>query len=208
MIRIYYICSMKDNTTSNGETKMKINHTELALKLSLLKSSFVGLTTETKQSALNKGKGASSMLESISINPDEIKKHTKLVGLIGTGVTYETMVENRLVKEGTPKDEQTFEAGKLPWGAWVIGAEKLLLKHKGSFYLRVYCVANNVPQVEYKLNGSSIDIKDSKFDQWRAAEKVEGDKQGLEKPIVVRSYGFDSIKEITLNGETYEVIPD
>ena len=94
-----------------------LNHAELAIKLSTVKSSFVGLKTETAQSALNKGRGKSAMVESIGVNPDEIKKHTSLVGLCGTGVTYQDMVNNRLAKENAGSQiSVTFEASELPCG--------------------------------------------------------------------------------------------
>jgi hypothetical protein len=184
-----------------------LNHTELALKLSTVKSSFIGLKTETAQSSLNKGRGSSAMIESIKINPDEIKKHTSLVGLCGTNVTYQDMVNNRLAKENA--DSQitvTFESSELPWGEWVAGAEKCLLKHKGNLYLRLYCVANNKPKVTHIYEGAEINLDDSKFNPWKKAEKSEGENQGLEKPIVVRTYAFESIKEITIGGETFKIV--
>ncbi len=188
---------------------MKLNHTELVIKLLTIKgASFVGITANTAQTSLNKGRGANSMIEKLNIDPDEIRKHTKLVGLIGQGVSYESMVNHRLVKEGTPKEDADFEAGSLLWGEWVIGGEKVLLKHKGQFYLRVYCVSANRPEVEYSYKGERIDLKDPKFDAFRKPEKEEGANQGLEKPIVVRSYGFDSIKEIKIDGETFEIVND
>ena len=188
---------------------LTINHATLATKLNTINgATLVSFKSETAQSSLNKGRGANAMVESIGINPDNIVKHTALVGLVGKGVTYEKMVEHRLVKEGTPKDEAVFEAGSLPWGEWVKGSEKLLITHKGGLYLRVYCVSANVPKVEHFLEGASIDLKDDKFNPWRKAEKSEGENQGLEKPIVVRTYGFGSIKEITLDGETFQVVQD
>lgn len=184
-----------------------LNHAELAIKLSTVKSSFVGLKTETAQSSLNKGRGKSAMVESIGVNPDNIKKLTALVGLCGTGVTYQDMVNNRLVKENAGSQiSVTFEASDLPWGEWVKGAEKCLLKHNGKFYLRVYCVSNNHPKVSHIYEGKEIDLKDDKFNPWRKAEKVDGENQGLDNPIVVRTYGFESIKEITLGGETFKVV--
>ena len=145
-----------------------LNHAELAIKLSTVKSSFVGLKTETAQSSLNKGRGKSAMVESIGVNPDNIKKLTALVGLCGTGVTYQDMVNNRLAKENANSQiSVTFEASDLPWGEWVKGAEKCLLKHNGKFYLRVYCVANNSPKVSHIYEGNEIDIKEAKFNPWR-----------------------------------------
>lgn len=184
-----------------------LNHTELALKLSNVKSSFIGLKTETAQSSLNKGRGKNTMVESIGINPDNIKKLTSLVGLCGTNVTYQDMVNNRLAKENVGSQiSVTFEASELPWGEWVNGAEKCLLKHNDKLYLRVYCVANNKPKVSHIYEGVEIDVKDSKFEPWKKAEKVDGENQGLDNPIVVRTYGFDSIKEITIGGETFKVV--
>ena len=185
----------------------KLNKTELVIKFMGIKSSFVGLKTETAQSTLNKGRGKNSMVESLGINPDEIVKHTKLVALIGTNVTYQDMVNNRLAKENADSQlNVTFESADLPFGEWVNGAEKLLIKNGDKLYLRVYCVANNKPTVEHIYNGSSINLMESKFDSYRKPDKKDGENQGLEKPIVVRTYGLDSIKEITIGGMTYEIV--
>lgn len=185
----------------------KLNKTELVIKLMGIKSSFVGLTTETAQSTLNKGRGKNAMSEKIGVDPDQIVKHTKLVALLGTNVTYQDMVNNRLAKENADSQINiTFESAELPFGEWVTGAEKLLIKNGEKFYLRVYCVANNVPKVEHTYMGKAINLLESRFDDYRKPEKKDGENQGLEKPIVVRTYGLDSIKEITIGGETYEII--
>lgn len=186
-----------------------LNHMELAIKLLAIKgASFVSINANTAQTTLNKGRGANAMTEKLGIDPDEIRKLTQIVGLVGCGVNYESMVNNRMVKEGTPRSDADFEAGSLPWGEWVTGGEKMLLKHKGNFYLRVYCVSANAPKVEHEYKGAPIDLKDPKFDAFRKPEKVEGENQGLEKPIVVRSYGFESIKSIKIDGEIFDIIAE
>src|SRR5210317_631852 len=101
----------------------KITHTQLEdLILDKLNgASFVSLRSETKQTTLNKGRGANAMVEAIGVNPDSIVKHTDLVSLISGGkVGYQDFVNNRLLKEavakGKDKAQLTFEAGERKWG--------------------------------------------------------------------------------------------
>ena len=190
---------------------MKLNHTELKnLILDKLNgNTFVSMRTITTQTTLNKGRGASAMVETIHINPDNIKKHTDIVGLAGQ-VTFEALVNNRLVKEADLKGKEsqlTFKVGERKWGTHVDN-HPALVEYKDSFYLVLYCVANNKPKVKHFYEGADIDLKDSKFDSYRKPPKKEGENQGTENPIVVRDYKFDNIKEITILGNTYEVVPD
>lgn len=173
---------------------------------------FTSLKTVTTQSALNKGRGASSMLESIGVNPDDIEKHTYLVGLISGGaVSYQDFVNNRLEKEAQAKGKKhaqlVFSAGERKWGTHVNGCNALV-EHKGQYYLVLYCMANNKPQITHTLNSQPINLNESRFDQWRKPEKKEGENQGTENPIVVRDYKFSNIKEINIFGESYKVVPD
>jgi len=177
-------------------------------------ATFISLRTVTKQTSLNKGgtKGTPGMFESISINPDTIKKYSNMVGLIsGGGVSYQDFVNNRLNKEakdaGKDKSQLTFESGPRKWGTKVEGTNALV-EHKGKNYLVLYCLANNKPIVEHKYNSKVFNINESRFDTWRKPERNEGDNQGTEKPIVVRDYNFESIREITLNKTTYKIVPD
>ena len=174
---------------------------------------FVSAKTETVQNKLNKGKGETSMLNLIGINPDEIIKHTELVFAISGGaVSYQDFVQNRLIKEAKAEGETavTFDAAAHQWGKLLHNDCNAILTHreKGGRYLIAYCVANNVPRVSYSYQGKSIDIEDSRFDSFRKPEKVEGARQGTEKPIVYRQYDFNSLREITVFGETYAVVPE
>lgn len=194
----------------------ELTHTQLKDKIlaEVNGVTFISLKTKTTQTTLNKGgrKGIPAMFESLSINPDTINKYTNIVGLVsGSGVSYQDFVNNRLNKEakdaGKPKAQLTFEAGERKWGTKINGSNALV-EHKGAYYLVLYCMANNKPMVEHRYNGKLIDLKESRFDQWRKPEKKEGDNQGTDNPIIVRDYKFESIKEITLNKTTYKIIPD
>jgi len=191
-----------------------INHTNLKDLIigNLTGVSFVSLKTITNQSTLNKGRGATSILESLGIDIADIEKHTSLVGLLSGGaVGYQDFVNNRLTKEakekGKAKAQLTFEAGERKWGKHLENCNAIV-EHKGALYLVLYCMANNKPTVDHTLDSQAINLNESRFDQWRKPAKKEGENQGTENPIVVRDYKFSSIKEITIFGESYKVVAD
>jgi hypothetical protein len=187
----------------------KITHTELAIKMANVKSTFIGIKALTKQNKLNKGRGANAMSTKLGIDPENIKKEFQ--GTVYCGCDYETLVNNRLKKENAGSQVTvTFEAGEMSGVEWIKGAEgKVLRNGKGELQLRTYPdLSNNVPKVSYLLEGAPINIKEARFDEYRKPDRDEGTNQGLEKAIKPRNYGFDSLREITLDGVTYEVIPD
>jgi len=174
---------------------------------------FVSAKTETAQNVLNKGRGETSMFSLLGIDPDSIVKHTNLVFAISGGaVGYQDFVQNRLVKEAKAEGETAvkFEAAEHKWGKLLHNDCNAILTHKekGGRYLVAYCVANNRPKVSYTYEGNPIDLTDSRFDSFRKPEKVEGARQGAENPIIIRDYSFNSLREITVFGETYAVMPD
>jgi hypothetical protein len=189
-----------------------LNHNQLKdLILSKVKgATFISLKTVTEQKALNTGGKKLPLMEGeIGINPDKIMKKTSIVGLLSGGVvTYQDLVNNRLAKEakeaGHNKPQLVFESHDRKWGKYLPDTHAVL-EYKGMFYLAVYCMTNNKPEVTYTYKGKVIDINDSKFDTWRKPDRDEGSNQGTEKPVVVRDYKFSSIKEITIMGETYKI---
>ena len=185
-----------------------MKHSQLVTMIEGMKGcSFVSMRTITKQTVLKAGKKVTDqMVEETGVNPNNITKHTDLVCLVSGGtVNYEDFVNNKLLKEG--KGQLTFSAKPRKWGEHYKG-NPALVTHNEAFYLVVYCVANNRPKVVYRHNGEIIDIKDPKFNEFRTAPKKEGENQGLENPIVVRDYKFDSIKEITILGNTHKLVPN
>jgi hypothetical protein len=178
---------------------------------------FVSARTETKQTALNKGRGENAMIETIGIDPDTIVKHTNLVFAISGGtVSYQDFVNNRLVKEakanGKEKVQLKFEANGHKWGKLLHDNCNAILTHKdptkGGRYMVAYCVANNKPKVEYTYNDQPINLTEARFDAYRKPARKEGENQGTENPIVIRDYNFNSFKEITIFGETYTIVAD
>lgn len=193
-----------------------INRTQL---LDLLNSSlngytFIGLSTITKQNLLNKGRGESAMINQIGIDPDSILKKCRTGVYIASALTmpnghsvYETLVNNRNLKEQRQKEVKNpasnFTALERRWGNRVNGFH---VTHKDKDYLTAYFITNNIPKVEYVYQGNPIDIKDSKFDPWRKPERVEGERQPCESPIVVRDYSFESIVQVRFNKTIYDIV--
>ena len=197
----------------------EITHTQLEnLILDKVKgTTFLSMRTITKQSTLNKGTGVNAMIETIQVNPDNIKKHTDIVGLVSGGkVDFQDFVNNRLLKEakdkGKEKAQLTFEVGARKWGTH-IKKSPALVEHtnkKGVYerYLVLFCVANNKPKVKHTYESKTIDLTEARFDNYRKPSRSEGGNQGTESPIIVRDFAFNNIKEISLFKETYKVVPD
>ena len=176
-------------------------------------SSLVSLESETDANLFNKGGrgGLEPMIDKVNVDPTRIIKHTTFVGLIGTKVNYETLVENRLAKEADLKGTEVpdFSAKPRKWGTRIDG---VLVEHtdkKGNEkqYITVHCIANNVPNVRYSYKGVEFDHKDAKFDPWRkkkSAPKTQLEA-GIENPIVYRDYDLESIVSMTIGGETYNI---
>jgi len=185
----------------------QVNESEALALLKAKPSTFVSFQMETAQDCFNLGRDTKanpkgSMISSLNIDPEKIIKHTTLTGLVGTKVSYQSLVENRLAKESDLKgiDTPDFESKGRKWGERIDGVEVV---HNELKYITIYFVANNIPKVTYTYEGVDLDIKDAKFDPYRKPEKAEGALQGLDKPIVPRDYKLSSVNAMTLSGETY-----
>jgi len=161
------------------------------------KSSFVSFLMETDPK-LNKGGRAGVPKREL-----EVLKQTELVALVGTAVDYESLVQNRLIKESDAKgiEAPDFTAEERKWGSRVDGVE---VQHKGGIYITLHCVANNHPKVKYLEVGSRREVSKDEIATWMPAKS--NPDQGLDKPIIYRDYGLDSIKSFKLGGETYEIV--
>jgi hypothetical protein len=127
------------------------------------------------------------------------------------------MVNNRLEKEGF---ERNFETSSLPWGEYV-GESKILIMHKGEYYVRMYELQNNKlsesvkESVLFKVLDNGIELefagKELKdvYENFMPKEKekkplVEGGTFDAAKPIV-NTVKASSIVFIRINGIEYNV---
>lgn len=110
---------------------------------------------------------------------------------------YENCVNNHLVRKGEDPD---FVAEPLPWGSWVEfngQRSKILIQHKGSFYIRTTFLTNEKPEVFYIADGNMVDKE--VLAPWMAEKKKN------ENGVEVRTFKLSSMKEIRLNHTKYVI---
>ena len=92
-----------------------------------------------------------------------------------------------------------FEAKPRKWGTPVEGTP--LVRHDEKLYLSVE--VDRQVSTHYLVDGRIV--PESFLENWLQKMKVEGARQGLAAPVVRRDFKLESIIEIEINGEHYEV---
>jgi hypothetical protein len=115
---------------------------------------------------------------------------------------YDAGVLRRLEKEGKSPDD--FRKGD-SWHeaiTWPDGSLTPFCRHKenGTIYLRA-CVQKRVGDVEYLTEGGEALTKEQ-VEPFLPARNDYAN-QGLDEPLVFATYKLDSVKEISVDGETY-----
>jgi len=120
---------------------------------------------------------------------------------IGGSWNYGTAVNNQRGREDKPMD---FVPHARKWGVRVTHADgKLtgLVEHKGAYYLEVR-VGSSLHH-EYRFNGA---VLDGNLIHPFLAQKREGSRQEVDNPIIVRDYKIENLRQITMDGETFDVV--
>ena len=77
--------------------------------------------------------------------------------------------------------------------------------------LRAYCRSANKPKTTYFLNGEKVDLKND-YKEYLKPYKPSSPTSTMrelgieEEPFPLRDFKFSSIKKITIQGETYNVV--
>lgn len=103
---------------------------------------------------------------------------------------YEAMVERRLAQEG--KDPASFQLGERAWGKRIAGTP--FVEHNGAMYLEVIFLKPG--KVHYEHGVRPI----NKADIIGLTQSNEGEQGGLDNKVIIRTFAFDSISAITING--------
>lgn len=125
---------------------------------------------------------------------DRVTKQCKVNGVIN--FDYTNAVNNRRDKEGHP---DVFVAKERKWGQRIAGTP--LVENKGKFYLEISvqrCLEHRL-MLDGKI--APDDVKD-----YMKERGPEGERQELDKPLVLRDYSLDSILAIQMNGQLYSVL--
>jgi hypothetical protein len=110
--------------------------------------------TKIKQNLLNaKGQFCAVKWESIvktsaQFNDLVLTKITQAV--VKSGIDFGNL---KTVKDGIESGERS-EVGSLPWGEWI--EFPYTIGHKGNEYVRLYPSVQNIPQVQYFVDGLQV----------------------------------------------------
>lgn len=124
-----------------------------------------------------------------------LQKETSIYNAI-INWTYETSVNKQRIREGKEPD---FEALPRVWGSRIKGTP--LVEYNGKYYLEVRM--GNVKAQRFLNNG--IEISKEEIEPFLRIKKNEGQRQELDKPIILRDYELRSIKEIKMGGTSYKI---
>jgi hypothetical protein len=110
---------------------------------------------------------------------------------------YQNSVNNQREREDL---ERNFEPEPRKWGQRIVGTG--LVEHNGELYLET--------KIQRTLGYTYIDQSGSEVDPAiinpYLPKRVEGERQGVEKPVIWRDYKLASIRELVVDGTTFVVV--
>jgi len=132
-------------------------------------------------------------------NPfDKIFKLSTVNGF--TGFDYEASVNRQQVREG---NDPTFEAQDRSWGT---NLNNVLVELKGKFYIAIRPLNSVMKPIYFgEKNGKLNPVEKKDIEKFLPAPVINTN-QGTDKEIVYRNYSLESLRKITIKGETYEVV--
>lgn len=170
------------------------SHELVELLMNLKGSKPVTIVTETKPQMRKTG------------NPfNEAVKVSRVNGIINW--VYQNSVNAQRLRENQPIDNtgevEHFTPKPRKWGVRLTkenGQVAPLVEHKGRHYLELK-VERSLGH-EYQMGDRTIDPKEiAPF----LPVRKEGERQMVDSPVILRDYAIESIRQITMNGETYVV---
>jgi hypothetical protein len=127
--------------------------------------------------------------------------------VVQIGVNYQNAVNNQLRREGSSLE---FVAQPRKWGTRVRHADGRLtpfVEHNGAAYLEAKIVNPLVHMYFLERDGKAMPIAaelvEPLLPDTRAGARAT---QGTESPVILRDYKLESIRQVTMGGETYDLI--
>lgn len=152
------------------------------------------------------GYDAETQVRLVKGNPYGLATCRKLTSGTGfNGASYVNGIKRTLTNAGMTSD---FAGAGLPWGQWDITHK--VIAHKGAYYLRLYWNHADMIDNQVKLHGYFTPCGDEIDPQWIVRSNRSSRKQevaGLDQPnqVVVRSYKFDSLTAVRVDGMTIDM---
>lgn len=175
-----------------------MTYSELVARVSRPGAVMVGLSTLTDTKAKKTGNSIG-----------QIFKQSRGVGIVGAD--YENAVRREGERQGA-SDAAGFKAESLPWGEWLIPSK--VITHKGKLYLRTQSAPRQRKTSPWKVNAyrdASGKFLSPETVKPFLPEKIDSARQsavGLEAKVEVRSFSFDSIQKVRIDGKTFELVAD
>lgn len=107
---------------------------------------------------------------------------------------YENMVNRRLAKEGKPVE---FTVGPRQWGTRIEGTPFVMHEKDGQVKHYLEVIFLKPGPVHYELDGQPIDADKI---IGLPAKREEGEQDGLENKVIIRTFGFDTIRGLRVDG--------
>lgn len=121
------------------------------------------------------------------------------------GFLYENSVNNQRLRE-QGEDAPLFESHPRKWGRRVLPSP--LVEHtdkKGNFIRYLEVKVQKSLGYEYRSISTGTPIPDAEVECY-LPKKVEGARQEVENPVILRDYDLRNILEIRMLGADYEII--
>lgn len=147
---------------------------------------------------------------------EETKRHDwgkvtkRCKGVVTVGADYTAGVKREGDRQGVDAGE--FKAQPLKWGHWLIPGK--VITHKDKLYMRCQATPRQQDKPQMRVTGyvaaSGVSLTYADIKPYLPAKKEAKTQQayGLEETVMVRTYAFDSIRRIRINGITYTPVRD
>jgi hypothetical protein len=136
-----------------------------------------------------------------------IRKRSRVNGIIGAW-NYTNSVNNQRVRESDAETVEeveavpVFEALPRAWGERLAGTA--LVHHKGQHYVEVK--VERAIETVYVIDGEEATPEQiADLRRFLSKRDNEGQRQEVEKVIILRDYKLDNIRAVRVNGEQYDV---
>lgn len=167
------------------------------------KHQFVGIKSCTIPKLNKTGRVTHQSIQGkLGIDPANIVKLSSFVA--GAGFSYLDGIRNKLLAEG--KAPESYIEGT----SWHVpyGETKTIKQHPKTqeLYAYLFCsYANNPPESRFVDKSTGKEVSKDDLAEFLPPER-EPTNQGVDDPVIVRTFKLSSIKELSAAGEVYTVV--
>lgn len=168
-------------------------------------NSITQITQNQLVTLLNSRKGAQIISIVVEIDPgknqkckNKVIKRSYINGIINWH--YGNAVNRQLKREGS---NEVFQASIRKWGKRISNSP--FVEHNGQLYLEMK--VQNVYQTQYLVyqNGKVVEVPRISISQFIRDKSTLNNNSPTQKPIVLCDYKLSGIRQVKMNGRTYNI---